>query len=43
MLVEWEYKTKISYNDLFKRYGYEQEAEEIQDLFLSGKRDEAFS
>ena len=31
------------YNDLFKRYGYEQEAEEIQDLFLSGKRDEAFS
>ena len=31
------------YNDLFKRYGYEQEAEEIQDLFLSGKRDEAFA
>ena len=31
------------YNDLFKRYGYEQEAQEIQDLFLSGKRDEAFS
>ena len=31
------------YNDLFKRYGWEKEAEEIQDLFLSGHRDEAMS
>ncbi|MET0729495.1 MAG: LLM class F420-dependent oxidoreductase [Acidimicrobiales bacterium] len=29
------------YNDLFCRYGYEAEAEEIQDLYLSGKKDEA--
>jgi F420-dependent oxidoreductase-like protein len=29
-------KSKNFYNDLFKRYGWEQEAEEIQDLFLSG-------
>lgn len=29
------------YNDLFKRYGWEEEAETIQDLFLSGKRAEA--
>jgi F420-dependent oxidoreductase-like protein len=34
-------KSKNFYNDLFKRYGWEQEAEEIQDLFLSGKRMEA--
>ncbi|WP_420452975.1 LLM class F420-dependent oxidoreductase [Ilumatobacter sp.] len=31
------------YNDLFKRYGYEQEATDIQDLFLSGKRAEAMA
>ncbi|WP_419945321.1 LLM class F420-dependent oxidoreductase [Candidatus Poriferisodalis sp.] len=31
------------YNDLFKRYGYVDEAEKIQDLFLTGKRDEAFA
>ncbi|MDW3218964.1 MAG: LLM class F420-dependent oxidoreductase [Acidimicrobiales bacterium] len=36
-------KTKNFYNDLFKRYGWEQEAEEIQDLFLSGKRMEAMA
>jgi alkanesulfonate monooxygenase SsuD/methylene tetrahydromethanopterin reductase-like flavin-dependent oxidoreductase (luciferase family) len=30
-------------NDLFKRYGYEREATEIQDLFLGGKRDEAMA
>ncbi|MDH4144818.1 MAG: LLM class F420-dependent oxidoreductase [Acidimicrobiia bacterium] len=36
-------KGKNFYNDLFKRYGYEQEAEQIQDLFLSGHRDEAYS
>ncbi len=29
------------YNDLFKRYGYEREAKEIQDLYLDGKKDEA--
>ncbi len=29
------------YNDLLKRYGYVQEAEEIQRLFLAGKRAEA--
>ncbi|MEM7271588.1 MAG: LLM class flavin-dependent oxidoreductase, partial [Actinomycetota bacterium] len=32
---------KNFYNDLFKRYGWEEEAETIQDLFLSGKRAEA--
>ncbi|MEZ5377008.1 MAG: LLM class F420-dependent oxidoreductase [Acidimicrobiales bacterium] len=34
-------KSKNFYNDLFKRYGWEEEAEKIQDLFLSGKRAEA--
>jgi F420-dependent oxidoreductase-like protein len=29
------------YNDVARAYGYEQEAEEIQDLYLSGKKDEA--
>ncbi len=29
------------YNDLARRYGYEKEAEEIQDLYLSGKKEEA--
>jgi F420-dependent oxidoreductase-like protein len=29
------------YNDLARRYGYEAEAQQIQDLYLSGKRDEA--
>ncbi len=36
-------RDKNFYNDLFKRYGYEREATEIQDLFLSGKRDEAMA
>ncbi len=36
-------KDKNFYNDLFKRYGYEKEAEQIQNLFLSGKREEAFA
>jgi len=36
-------KNKNFYNDLFKRYGWEKEAEEIQDLFLSGKRGEAIA
>jgi len=34
-------KGKNFYNDLVKRYGYEQEAEQIQDLYLAGKKDEA--
>ena len=29
------------YNDLARRYGYEKEAAQIQDLYLSGKKDEA--
>ncbi|MER3395910.1 MAG: LLM class F420-dependent oxidoreductase [Acidimicrobiia bacterium] len=29
------------YNDLLKRYGYSKEAEQIQELFLAGKRAEA--
>jgi F420-dependent oxidoreductase-like protein len=29
------------YNDLARRYGYEAEAEKIQDLYLSGKKEEA--
>jgi F420-dependent oxidoreductase-like protein len=29
------------YNNLVRRYGYESEAEEIQDLYLDGKKDEA--
>ena len=29
------------YNDLFRRYGHEAEAKEIQDLYLDGKKDEA--
>jgi len=29
------------YNALVRRYGFEQEAEEIQDLYLDGKKDEA--
>jgi F420-dependent oxidoreductase-like protein len=29
------------YNDLARRYGYEKEAVEIQDLYLSGQKDEA--
>lgn len=34
-------KNKNYYNDLFKRYGWEEEAEKVQDLFLSGRRAEA--
>jgi F420-dependent oxidoreductase-like protein len=29
------------YNDLTRRYGYEKEAEQIQDLYLEGKKEEA--
>jgi len=32
---------KNFYNDLAVRYGYEAEAKEVQDLYLSGKKDEA--
>ncbi|HEY1652078.1 MAG TPA: LLM class F420-dependent oxidoreductase [Acidimicrobiales bacterium] len=34
-------KGKNFYNALARRYGYEKEAEEIQDLYLSGKKAEA--
>jgi len=34
-------KGRNFYNDLMKRYGYEAEAEQIQDLYLDGKKDEA--
>ncbi len=36
-------KSKNYYNDLFCRYGWEAEAEKIQDLFLGGKRAEAMA
>ena len=34
-------KSKNFYNTLFRQYGYDQEAEEIQDLYLEGKKKEA--
>jgi F420-dependent oxidoreductase-like protein len=34
-------KGKNFYNELARRYGYEAEAETIQDLYLDGKKDEA--
>ncbi|TMR05495.1 LLM class F420-dependent oxidoreductase [Actinomadura soli] len=34
-------KGRNFYNDLARRYGFEREAEEIQDLYLAGKKDEA--
>jgi F420-dependent oxidoreductase-like protein len=34
-------KGKNFYNDVVRRYGFEQEAENIQDLYLSGKKKEA--
>ncbi len=34
-------KGRNFYNDLFRRYGYEAEAEQIQDLYLDGKKKEA--
>jgi F420-dependent oxidoreductase-like protein len=34
-------KGKNFYNDLARRYGYEKEAERIQDLYLEGRKDEA--
>lgn len=36
-------KGRNFYNDLAVRYGYEAEAEKIQDLFLAGKKVEAFN
>jgi alkanesulfonate monooxygenase SsuD/methylene tetrahydromethanopterin reductase-like flavin-dependent oxidoreductase (luciferase family) len=32
---------KNFYNNVFRRYGYEREAEQIQNLYLDGKKDEA--
>jgi len=37
----WVAEAYTFYNDLVKRYGYEAEAEAIQDLYLDGKKDEA--
>jgi alkanesulfonate monooxygenase SsuD/methylene tetrahydromethanopterin reductase-like flavin-dependent oxidoreductase (luciferase family) len=34
-------KGKNFYNDLARRYGYEAEAETIQELYLSGRKEEA--
>ena len=34
-------KGRNFYNNVFRRYGYEQEAEEIQNLYLDGRKDEA--
>jgi F420-dependent oxidoreductase-like protein len=34
-------KSKNFYNTLFRQYGYEKEAEEIQNLYLDGKKQEA--
>jgi F420-dependent oxidoreductase-like protein len=34
-------RSKNFYNTLFRQYGYEKEAEEIQDLYLDGKKKEA--
>ncbi|MGH9244316.1 MAG: LLM class F420-dependent oxidoreductase [Acidimicrobiales bacterium] len=34
-------KGKNFYNELVRRYGFEREAEEIQELYLAGRRDEA--
>jgi Luciferase-like monooxygenase len=34
-------KGRNFYNDLARRFGYEAEAEKIQDLYLDGRKDEA--
>ena len=34
-------KEKNFYNQIFRKYGYEEEAEKIQDLYLSGRKSEA--
>ena len=34
-------KEKNFYNQVFRKYGYEEEAEKIQDLYLEGRKSEA--
>ena len=34
-------KEQNFYNNVFRKYGYEAEAEQIQDLYLSGQKQEA--
>jgi hypothetical protein len=34
-------KEKNFYNQVFRQYGYEAEADRIQELYLSGRKDEA--
>lgn len=36
-------KGKNFYNNVFRKYGYEEEAEKIQDLYLAGKKEEAMA
>lgn len=36
-------KGKNFYNNIFRKYGYEEEAEKIQDLYLAGKKEEAMA
>jgi Luciferase-like monooxygenase len=36
-------KTTNFYNQLIRRYGYESVADEVQELFLAGRRDEAMA
>ncbi|MEM7143079.1 MAG: LLM class F420-dependent oxidoreductase [Actinomycetota bacterium] len=36
-------KGKNFYNNIFRKYGYEDEAEQIQDLYLSGKKEAAMA
>ncbi|GJM37471.1 MAG: LLM class F420-dependent oxidoreductase [Acidimicrobiales bacterium] len=36
-------KGKNFYNNIFRKYGYEEEAEKIQDLYLDGKKEEAMA
>ena len=36
-------REKNFYNELFQRYGWVDEAKEIQDLFLGGQREEAIA
>ena len=36
-------KGKNFYNNIFRKYGYEEEADLIEDLYLSGKKDEAMA
>ena len=31
------------YNNVFRQYGYEEEAQKIQDLYLAGRKDEAMA